>query len=157
MTDMATESHWRSVEDLLSFAIDREQEAVDFYKDLAQRADNPAMSEVFMEFSQQEEGHKARLQKVKSSGHMESSSRKILDLKIGDYLVDVTPGPDMDYQQALIIAIKREQAACSLYRDLAAAVEEGDVRDLMLALADEEARHKLHFETEYDDYVLADN
>lgn len=63
----------------------------------------------------------------------------------------------MNYQEALIVAMKREQASHNLYADLAAATDEKGVRDLMLALAQEEARHKLRFETEYDEYILKED
>jgi hypothetical protein len=32
---------------------------------------------------------------------------------VGDYLVDVEPDSALDYQQALIVAMKREKAASS--------------------------------------------
>ena len=157
MTASQAVTHWDSIDDLLDFTIDKEQEAVEFYTDLAEKADNPAMRTVFAEFADVEKGHKARLQRVKKEGDLNPSASKVLDLKIADYLVDVEPEPGMNYQQALIIAMKREQASHDLYTDLAAATDEKDVRDLMLALAQEEARHKLRFETEYDEYVLKDN
>ena len=152
-----TQENWGTVDDLLAFAIDKEQEAVDFYTDLAGRTDRPGMKPVFEEFAAMEKGHKTKLENVKSSGSLTPSSAKVLDLKIADYLVDIEPGPNLDYQQILIIAMKREQAAQNLYADLAAATEDPDIRDLMLALSQEEAQHKLRFETEYDDFVLKDN
>ncbi len=150
-------SQWGSINDVLEFAIDKEQEAVDFYGALAESVENQAMRAVFTECAAMEEGHKIKLEKVRIRGDLTPSSGEVLDLKIADYLVDVVPTPDMDYQQSLIIAMKREQAACNLYNDLAAAVENRDVRDIMLGLAQEEAKHKLRFETEYDDCVLLDN
>ena len=157
MTERETADYWDSVNDVLDFAIDKEQEAADFYAYLAQMVENPAMTSVFEELTRVETGHKVKLQNIKSSGGLEAAVEKVLDLKIADYLVDVEPAPDMDYQQALIIAMKREQASHNLYTDLAAATEEKGVRDIMLSLAEEEARHKLRFETEYDEYVLKQN
>jgi len=157
MTESGNAESWSSVGDLLDFAIDKEQEAVEFYTELAQNEGSGAMRSVFEEFAGMEKGHKAKLQKVKSGGGLEPSVKKVLDLRIADYLVDVEPTPGMSYQQALIIAMKREQASHNLYSDLAAATENKDVHHTMLALADEEAKHKLRFETEYDDHVLKEN
>ena len=81
----------------------------------------------------------------------------MLDLKIGDYLVDVEPTADMDYQQVLIVAMKKEKAAFRLYSDMAAATNDESLKELLLFLAQEEAKHKLHFEIEYDDVVLKEN
>ena len=152
-----SEGAWESVDDLLGFAIDKEQEAIEFYADLAEKTDRTAMKSVFQEFAAMEQGHKTKLEKVRSAGSLTPSSAKIPDLKISDYLVDIEPSPDLDYQQILTLAMKREQSAQNLYGDLAAATEDPAIRDLMLALSQEEAQHKLRFETEYDDFVLKDN
>ena len=37
-----------------------------------------------------------------------AAEQKVLDLKIGDYLVDVEPTEHMDYQQALVVAMKKK-------------------------------------------------
>jgi rubrerythrin len=79
------------------------------------------------------------------------------DLKIGDYLVDVEPTAETSYQEALIIAMKKEKAAFKMYTDLAEAAPDEELRALFLGLAREEANHKLRFEVEYDDNILKDN
>jgi rubrerythrin len=71
--------------------------------------------------------------------------------------VDEAPGPKTDYQGALILAMKREKAAFRLYSDLAARTEDAELKDLLLGLAQEEAKHKLRFEVEYDDKILTEN
>ena len=63
----------------------------------------------------------------------------------------------MDYQSALVLAMKREKAAFRLYTALAAKVDDEALRELFLRLAQEEAKHKLHFEIEYDEHVLTEN
>ena len=75
------------------------------------------------------------------------------DLKMADYLVDVAPRPQMSLAEILILAMKREKAAFSLYTRLASMISDPDVRKLFLALAQEEAKHKLRFEIEYDEYL----
>ena len=79
------------------------------------------------------------------------------DLKIGDYLADVDDSGELDYQKALIIAMKREKKSFKLYTDLATVTDNEDLRKTLLSLAQEEANHKLRFEIEYDDYVLTEN
>jgi rubrerythrin len=82
---------------------------------------------------------------------------KVQDLKIGDYLVDQKPNPELDYQEALILAMKKEKAAFRLYSDLADVTEDEKLRQVFQALAQEEAKHKLRFEIEYDDNILTEN
>jgi len=53
--------------------------------------------------------------------------------------------------------MKREKAAFKLYSDLAEQVGDQQTKDLFLSLAEEEAKHKLRFEVEYDEVILKDN
>ena len=145
--------------EILDFAIGNEEAAVEFYRRLATKTDSPSMREVFEGFAREEEGHKAKLLGVKQAGTLtlKPAGGKIVDLKIGDYLVDADPGADLSYQDALILAMKQEKAAFKLYTDLAEAAPDAELRDLLLGLAEEEARHKLRFEIEYDDNILTEN
>jgi len=148
---------WKSVDEVLDFAIGQEEEAAQFYTSLAGRMDRPWMSKIFKDFAQEEMGHKRKLLDVKAGKKLAPVEGKILDLKIGDYLVDVEPKPDMDYQQALILAMKKEKKAFKMYTDLAAAAGDENLQYLFTGLAQEEAKHKLRFEIEYDDFVMTEN
>jgi rubrerythrin len=146
-----------SVDAVLDFAIKNEQAASDFYTDLASKMKNPKMKEVFEGFAAEERGHKARLEALKGGSRAKLSTAKVLDLKIADYVVDEEPSPSMDYASALALAMRQERAAFRLYSDLAGSADDGEVRDLFLGLAQEEAKHKLRFEIEYDEGVLREN
>ena len=145
------------VDEILDFAIQREQEAHDFYMDLAKKMDRPGMKEVFTQFAGEELGHRKKLEAVKQGKRLMSAKEKVQDLKIAEYLVSVDPDEDLDYQKALILAMKREKASYKLYTDLAATVEDQELKQIFLGLAQEEAKHKLRFEVEYDDVILAEN
>jgi rubrerythrin len=146
-----------NVNDILDFAIKNEQMAIDFYINLGNKSRNEEMKLVFEEFAQEEVKHKARLQKIKDEGVIEISEQKIQDLKISDYTVNITPKPDMPYEEALILAMNREKAAFRLYMNLSARVDDTGFKELFLSLAQEESKHKLRFELEYDEYVLREN
>lgn len=145
---------WKTVDEVLDFAIKNEENARDFYTALAGKMERPAMKTVFEGFAMEEEGHKKLLLKVKQSGGFESSSDKILDLKIGDYLVAPEPEGDLSYQDALILAMKKEKMAYKLYTNLSAAVSDDSIKSTMISLANEEAKHKLRFEIEYDEQFM---
>ena len=146
-----------TVDEILDFAIEREQSAADFYVNLAERASSAWMKEMLLGFSREEMRHKGKLKSVKKGEKLLSSKQQVQDLKISDYLVDVEPAGDISLQDAMIVAMKREKAAYRLYSDLAAKVEDPEIKDLFLSLAQEEAKHKLYFEVQYDDQVLRDN
>lgn len=146
-----------TVDEILDFAIDREQQAIDFYRGLAERVSNAWMKDMLLSFSREEARHKARLIDVKKGKRMLSSEQKVQDLKMADYLVDVEVSDDISMQDAMIVAMKREKSAYRLYSDLARKVDDPELKEIFLGLAQEEAKHKLYFETEYDDQILRDN
>ncbi len=150
-------NEWTSADDILEFAIAREEEAVQFYTGLAEKAKEAPMRAAFEEFAREEQGHKEKLENVRQSGTLKAAGGTVTDLQVADYLVDVVPTDGMGYQQALILAMKQEKAAFRLYGDLAASTDDRELRLLFEALAQEEAKHKLRFEIEYDDYVLREN
>ncbi len=147
---------FESVDALLDFAIEKEQEANEFYLDLASKMEREYMKTVFEGFAAEEAKHKEKLTQVKTGKQLMPVESKITDLKIGDYLVDVEPTPDMDYQDALIVAMKKEKASFKLYSNLAQTTDDGNMENLMWGLAQEEAKHKLRLEIEYDEVILTE-
>jgi len=145
------------MDDILVFAIDEEQKAVDFYTTLATNARSEEMKRVFVEFAEEEIKHKTRLTKIREEGIFDMPNESVQDLKISDYVVNVKPTPEMTYEEALVLAMKKEKAAFRLYTNLAAKAPTSDLKDVFLALASEESKHKLRFEIEYDDFVLREN
>lgn len=148
---------FETVDDVLDFAMKSEQEAVEFYTSLADKMQNEEMKAVFLQFAQEEVGHKARLQKIKDEGIFDMPVEMVRDLKISDYVVRTKATPDMEYQDALVLAMKREKAAFKLYTKLSESCEHPGLKNVFQALAVEESKHKLRFELEYDDYVMREN
>ena len=146
-----------TVDKILDFAIRQEEKAAQFYTELAGKMPHKHMKEALLSFAEEEKGHKAKLMQIKSGKQIQAAEKMILDLKIGDYLVDAEPSSDIDYQQALILAMKAEKAAFRLYNDLASATDDPTLKAALLGLAQEEAKHKLRFEIEYDEEILKGN
>ena len=149
--------NFKDINEILDFAIQAEQGAVNLYTGLAENAKISDMKQVFLEFAKEEMGHKARLLKIKEEGIIDLPNEKVNDLKISDYTGDVVPGDNMDYQETLILAMSQEKAAFKLYSKLAERSPNQQFKNLFLSLAQEEAKHKLRFELEYDEYVLREN
>ena len=61
----------------------------------------------------------------------------------------------MSYQEALILAMKREKTAYKLYMKLSEMAPNDELKKVFKGLAVEEAKHK--FEIEYDDVVYKEN
>ena len=115
------------------------------------------MKNIFLEFAQEEVAHKAKLKKIKEEKVFIASSESISDLKISDYVDSVVIKPDMSYQEALIVAMNREKAAFNLYTRLSKKTNVPELQNIFKMLAQEESKHKLRFEMEYDEFVLREN
>jgi len=149
---------FKSVDELLDFAISKEEKAYEFYMGLSTRfSRNPTLEKVFTGFAKEELGHKSKLQNIKQGQQLLSAADKVMDLKIADYTVDMEPNPEMDYGDALVLAMKMEKASFRLYSDLAASTNDATLAETLRALAQEEAKHKLRFELEYDEYAQREN
>lgn len=144
---------WMSPDEILDFAIDEEEAAVKFYTGMAEKAEHSAMKRDFLLFANEERGHKAKLIAVKEGKKFQPTNEKVLDLKIADYTVDVNPDQVENYEDALVVAMKKEKAAFKLYTKLSEMVETEDAKNLFSSLAQEEAKHKLRFEIAFDDLL----
>ena len=143
-----------SVNEALDFAISEEEKAHDFYLDLSKKVEKPWMKKALEDFAKEEAGHKQKLVAVKGGKQLLAAETKVLDLQLSDYLVAAEPKPGLTYQDALILAMKKEKAAWKLYMDLSASTADPALQNTFKALAIEEANHKLRFETEYDETML---
>jgi len=146
-----------SIEKILDFAIEKEEDAAQFYTDLAAKMDRQHMKKIFVDFALEEKSHKAKLELVKSGQLQLSKPDEIMNLKLAEMVSDVDLEGDFDYQKALIAAMKNEKASYKLYTDLAELAGDENTKNTFLNLAQEEAKHKLRFEIEYDEMVLTDN
>ena len=145
---------FNNLDEILDYAIANEEKAENLYLRLADRVGRPGMRETFLHFADEERGHKTRLLKVKAGELPAVGEEKVQDLKLTDYLVEPEPTANMTYPEALVFAMKAEKAAYVLYIRLAEITEDGALRRVFENLAQEEAKHKLRFELEYDEHVL---
>jgi len=100
---------------------------------------------------------KARLKKIKEEGIFNVETEVVADLHIADYALPAEVSPDMSYSDALVLAMKREKNAYKLYTKLSEKAPNEDLRNIFKKLAQDEAKHKLRFELEYDEFVLREN
>ena len=138
-----------TVDDVLKFAIAAEVKAELFYTRLSKTTKTPEMRKALLMFAGQERMHKRRLQAIRARGPViGSSGEEVTNLQISDYIVDIKPTPDMQYQDALLLAIEKERAAKSLYTALAALADDYEIKSIFQSLAQEEAKHERHIKAE---------
>ena len=142
--------------EVVTFAIRKEAEAYNLYTTYSDLAKNPGTKVMFKELAEEEQKHRETLEGVEKKDVTEYKLETIPDLKIGDFVDDQEFSPDMDYPAALRLAIKREEFAYKLYNHIVAGTEDPELKKLFSVLAQEESKHKLRLETEYDDSVLGE-
>lgn len=140
--------------EIIDFAINREKEAVKFYQDLQKMVKFSEQEQLLKDFELMEKKHIIVLQQIQKKGITSIDVPEVEDLHISDYIVERPPSDMMSYQDILITAMKKEEAAYKLYTDLAGKQSDASEKKLFLKLASEEAKHKLTFEKLYDDEVL---
>lgn len=139
----------------LDFAIAKEKEAEAFYKEWSQKAKDPTVQGLFAELAGIEHGHMEILSQITPEEMFATADSAVNELSLSDLLVGVKASPNLNLQDAMILAMKREEGAVALYSRLAEL--NGEARSLFKALAKEEGRHKAKLEAEYDEHILTDN
>jgi rubrerythrin len=147
-----------TTEEILQMAIEGEVESFELYKNAVDLVRADHVKAMLRELAQEELGHKAALERMLADpGDLkwqvqELKAAPIQDYRIGDYLVANPIGPGSTFQDVCIFASKKEQQSHELYTSMAAQ-SQGEVRELLEAMAKDELRHKNLVERWYEDVV----
>ena len=144
----------KSYEDIIKFAISREEAAIDAYGDMSEKAKMPGIRELLLELQDEERNHKKLLEDITHEQISSFKTDEVIDLKISDYLTEEPPSEDMTFQDLLILAAKKEQEAVKLYTKLGEDSDSEDLKKLFDFLITQEKAHKLKLESEYEKHVL---
>ena len=142
---------FKTYDAILEFGVFKEKQANRFYLAMAERVADPAIRRIFEELAAEELEHKAKLElELMKIGKVVDTAFKDEGFDSSDYVHSDSPEIDMDFMDVLALAIEKEDAAFRLYVNMVAQAYSQESRDLLLAMAQEEVRHKLRFETERD-------
>ena len=143
------------VNDVIDFAIEKEEKAMQFYQECAERAKNPGIKEFFREMVAEEQGHRDMLKNLDSLNLDSVKLEQVENLKISDYLVDVPFTENVSYQEALIVAMKKEEKAMAFYGGWKDKCMNEKASKLFQVLENEEEKHKQKLEKLYDEDILS--
>ncbi|MFH1052063.1 MAG: ferritin family protein [bacterium] len=139
--------------DVIKFAIERELEAAEFYRNLQGKVNVQSSKEMLITFEKMELGHADILKNLDLNKLELYKPEKVTNMKLSDYMVEPTTHGEMTFQDILVIAMKKEEAASKMYNDLANNSQDAAIKNLFLKLAAEESKHKLQLETIYDEEI----
>lgn len=144
----------RSFDDVVNFAIHQEEKSVDFYQHCAAKAKNPGLKEFFQELVEDQKKHLQMLKDLDPYGLEDFKLEQVEDLRISDYLIDVPLTEDMTYQEALTLAMKKQDKAHEFYASWKNKCIHEKTARVFEMLAQEELKHKRTLENKYDDEIL---
>jgi rubrerythrin len=144
----------KSVDSVVNFAIEKEEKAMDFYQRCADRAKNQGIKQFFLEMVGEEERHRNLLKDLNPSLLGDIKLEKVEDLRISDYLIDVQFRDELTYQEALTLAMKKEEKAHAFYLGWKDKCMHEKTARLFEMLANEELKHKRKIENIYDEEIL---
>jgi rubrerythrin len=140
-----------SDQEVLEFAIFREIEAYHLYLALARHVDTEQMREIFEDLAAEELGHKAKLElEIIKTGRTVTADMQP-PRPDSDYIISNDPSLlDMDYRDMLMLGMEKEDVSFRTYVNLIPQAQDEQLRETLLKLAEEEIKHKIRFETEYE-------
>ncbi len=147
----------KAFEEIILCAIRKEVESITLYETYATLASTESAKSMFRELHAEELKHKQILESLKKEDISRYRLKKMPDLKISDYSTDEDFYPEMSFQEVLMLAIKREEKSVRFYQDLSRGAEEPQLKKMFQVLSQEESKHKLKLESEYDQRVLSED
>ena len=143
---------FQTFEDVLDFAILQEKAAQQFYSELSGKVLDSDMRLFYQTLVQEEHLHELKLRELKRFGY-ELIEPDIETLRESGYLDAMPISPEVTFAEAVRYAIKKERSARMLYRTLGQMCQRKELKQLFDQLAEQEAEHAEHFQTEYKDLL----
>ncbi|HHT9110611.1 MAG TPA: ferritin family protein [Candidatus Brocadiaceae bacterium] len=141
------------VKEIINQAIKQEEMAYKFYNDALKFVKDAAAKLWLKELADEELKHKDLLQKMDVSKVKKFKPEKIHDLHITEYLVDKDVSEVKDFQDVLVVAMKKEQKSYNFYVGMVKSTDNPDLKKICKILAQEELKHKHKLELYYDDNI----
>jgi rubrerythrin len=147
---------YHTLEDVITFAVQREETAYQLYKSAAEKTTSISARKMFEELAAEEAGHKEVFGRIDLAKSEQYRFTDIPDMKIAEYMTNVPFRPDMAYDEILRFAMKAEEHAYQLYLAAADATDDPKLKKTLQVFADVEKGHKHRIEAIYDERVLTE-
>ncbi len=141
----------KRLSDILELAIQREEEAYEFYMDIHRQVEDASVKDTLEFIAAEEKKHKAFLVNYREGNYGVDALRMadVVDYKIAEYLEQPDLDGDMSSQDVYLIAAHREARSHRFYTELANLHAEGDTKTMLFKMANEELKHKEKMEYLY--------
>ncbi|MDY0043467.1 MAG: ferritin family protein [Syntrophales bacterium] len=134
----------KKLEGIIDVAILREKESYDFYKFLSEKVKDAAAKETLEFLSEEEEKHRQFLSDYREGRTGEGSFTlpDVIDYRIAEHLEPPPLDKDMESKDVYLIAAHRELLSYNFYKALADLHPKGEVKGMLILIANQEKKHK---------------
>jgi rubrerythrin len=141
----------KSVSEIIDLAIQREEEAYDFYMDIHNKLEDPSVKDTIEFIAREEKKHKAFLvdYREKNLGPGALRMTEVVEYKIAEYVEKPEISTETSRQDVYLVAAHRESMSHKFYTELANLHAEGELKAMLLKMANEELKHKEKMEYLY--------
>jgi len=147
MKEIASEMYTmkdRNVKSIIETAIQKEREAHEFYVDLYNLVEDTIAKDALLFLAEEETKHEEFLRNYLRGTHGIDALKldEVIDYEIAQYLEipDIEKG--MEAKDIYLVAAHRELNSYNFYKNLADIHPDGEVKDLLLKMANQELKHK---------------
>lgn len=129
---------------LLDVAISKEVEAYNFYMDLYNKMTDAQIKDTLKFLADEEVKHKEFLQAYKSGkfGSAALGMSTVVDYRIAEHLDAPDLKKNVESKDVYLVAAHKELNSYNFYKGLSDAQPAGEVKDVLLKMANEEMKHK---------------
>ncbi len=133
-----------TLEILIEKAIQREVESFEFYNGLYDMVDDKVAKDALKFLAGEEKKHKEFLIAYKAGKYKTDSLKMtdVVDYKIAQHLDKPDIQKNMETKDVYLVAAHRELNSYNFYKELAAVQPSGEVKEMLLRMANEEMKHK---------------
>lgn len=141
----------KRVSDIIEIAIKREEDAYEFYMDIHSKITDSSAQSTLEFIAGEEKKHKAFLVSYRDGQFGDKGLRMsdVIDYKIAEYLEEPEIGENSKPEDVYLVASHRESRSHQFYTEMANLHADGEPREMLLKMANEELKHKEKMEYLY--------
>jgi rubrerythrin len=141
----------KTIADVIDLAIQREEEAYDFYMDIHARVQDASVKDTVEFIAGEEKKHKAFLVEYRGGNYGADALRMsdVVEYRIAEYLEEPEISKDSSSEEVYLIAAHRESRSHQFYTELANMHADSELKTVLIKMANEELKHKEKMEYLY--------
>ncbi len=141
----------KTIADVIELAINREEEAYDFYMDIHKKVQDAGVRDTVAFIAGEEKKHKAFLVGYRDGNYGSEALRMadVVEYKVAEYLEEPEISQGSRSEDVYLVAAHRESRSHQFYSELANMHAGGELKTMLLKMANEELKHKEKMEYLY--------